>query len=191
MTKTLFSALLASLLLLLMSTSFQSQAVPQLPTFSKIYNEQSDPFKDASAAIKMASQSKRNVLIEIGGNWCAWCHKMDAFLEQNPDIYQALHQNFVLLKVSVSDSNENAAFMQGLPPVLGYPHMYVSTAKGKVLLSKDTADFLTSGNYSRSAWLSFIEQWSFANNATNLATQAAITANKNSTSADPTTNSKS
>ncbi|MEW6999104.1 thioredoxin family protein [Colwelliaceae bacterium BS250] len=194
MTKALFQPLLASLFLVLLSTSFNSQAEQQLPTFSKEYNEQSDPFKDASAAIQMASQSKRNVLIEIGGNWCTWCHKMDAFLEKNPDIYQALHENFVLLKVSVSDTNENEAFMQGLPPVLGYPHMYVSTAKGKVLLSKDTADFLTSGNYSRTAWLSFIEQWSFTNNATNLATQAAMTANKNNASADVkdnSTNSKS
>ncbi len=158
-----------------LSVSFLATATADksliLPEYSKIYDEQRDPFQDAVAAISSATQTERNVLIEIGGNWCTWCHKMDAFLEKNPDIYQALHAKFVLLKVSVSDSNENADFMQGLPPVLGYPHMYVSTAKGKVLLSKDTAEFLRSGNYSRQQWLEFIEQWQFTNNDSNLLSQ--------------------
>lgn len=145
-----------------------------LPTYSTIYSEQSDPFQDAAAAIRAATASNRNVLIEIGGNWCTWCKKIDAFLEQNTDVYQALHANFVLLKVNVSDVNKNTAFMKGLPPVLGYPHMYVSTAQGKVLLSKDTADFLRSGSYSKEQWLSFIEEWQFANNDRNLAKQQKI-----------------
>ncbi|MFD2167212.1 thioredoxin family protein [Thalassotalea euphylliae] len=134
-------------------------AANDLPLYSKIYDDKRDPFKDAMAAIELAQQSERNVLIEIGGNWCTWCHKMDAFLEKNPDIYQKLHQEFVVLKVNVSDSNENEAFMKALPPVLGYPHMYVSTAAGKMVLSKDTAELQQDGQYSRERWLSFIEQW--------------------------------
>ena len=139
-----------------------------LPEYSKVYNDKRDPFKDATAAIELAQLTQRNVLIEIGGNWCGWCHKMDAFLAKNPDIYQALHRNFVLLKINVSDSNENEKFMSSLPPVLGYPHMYVSTNKGKMMLSKDTAELLDDDNYSRTAWLTFIEQWSLSNNAQNL-----------------------
>lgn len=130
-----------------------------LPLFSKIYDDTRDPFKDAIAAINLAKETNRNVLIEIGGNWCTWCHKMDAFLEKNPDVYQALHQEFVILKVSVSDTNENEAFMSGLPPVLGYPHMYVSTSAGKMILSKDTAELQENGQYSAANWMSFIEQW--------------------------------
>ncbi|OUS28166.1 thioredoxin family protein [Thalassotalea sp. 42_200_T64] len=153
-----------------------------LPLYSKIYDEQRDPFKDAAAAITLAKQTNRNVLIEIGGNWCTWCHKIDDFLAKNPDIYQQLHNNFVLLKVSVSDSNENSEFMKSLPPVLGYPHMYVATGKGKMILSKDTAEFLHSsdlsgklaGTYSRAAWLEFIDLWAARNNAQNLAKKDQI-----------------
>ncbi|WP_448546997.1 thioredoxin family protein [Thalassotalea fusca] len=130
-----------------------------LPLYSKVYDDKRDPFADAKDAISLANRTGRNVIIEIGGNWCTWCHKMDAFLAENPDIYQLLHQKYVLLKINVSDSNENEAFMKGLPPVLGYPHMYVSTGQGKMLLSKDTADFLTNGQYSREAWLSFLNKW--------------------------------
>jgi len=130
-----------------------------LPAYSTRYDDQRDPFKDALDAIKLALESQRNVLIEIGGNWCTWCHKMDAFLEQNPDVYQALHANFVVLKINVSDSNENEKFMQVLPPVLGYPHMYVSTAQGKMILSKDTAELQENGRYSAERWLEFINKW--------------------------------
>lgn len=130
-----------------------------LPEYSANYDDKRDPFKDAVAAIKLAGETNRNVLIEIGGNWCTWCHKMDAFLAKNPDIYQQLHSEFVILKINVSDSNENEAFMKGLPPVLGYPHMYVSTATGKMILSKDTAELQSDGKYSREEWLEFIKQW--------------------------------
>jgi len=131
----------------------------ELPEYSQIYSEQRDPFKDAVAAIKLAQKTNRNVLIEIGGTWCTWCHKMDVFLEKNPDVYHQLHSKFVLLKVSVSDANENEDFMKSLPPVLGYPHMYVSTSAGKMILSKDTAELLENGQYSTQRWLTFIKDW--------------------------------
>ncbi|MFT5756889.1 MAG: thioredoxin-related protein [Alteromonadaceae bacterium] len=130
-----------------------------LPVYSTSYDEQRDPFKDAVAAIKLAKQTNRNVIIEIGGNWCTWCHKMDSFLENNPEIYQQLHSKYVLLKINVSDTNENEEFMKSLPPVLGYPHMYVSTSSGKMLLSKDTAELLENNQYSREHWLAFINKW--------------------------------
>lgn len=138
---------------------FNAQANDKLPDYSVVYDDKRDPFSDAVAAIKLAKQTNRNVLIEIGGTWCTWCHKMDAFLEKNPEVYQALHDNFVVLKVSVSDANENEAFMKSLPPVLGYPHMYVSTSAGKMLLSKDTAELQEDGKYAKNNWLSFIDEW--------------------------------
>jgi thiol:disulfide interchange protein len=131
----------------------------ELPKYSKVYDDKSDPFKDANAAITLAKKTQRNVLIEIGGNWCTWCKKMDEFLVKNPEVYQKLHNEFVLLKVSVSDSNENEAFMKSLPPVLGYPHMYVSTSSGKMVLSKDTAELLDGEQYSKKQWLAFLNKW--------------------------------
>ena len=133
--------------------------VSELPKFSLVYDETSDPFVDATDALALAKKTNRQVLIEIGGNWCIWCHRIDAFLETNPDVFQALHSQYVLLKVSVNDTNENTDFMKSLPPVLGYPHMYVSTAEGKMLLSKDTAELLGDNGYSKSQWLTFINKW--------------------------------
>lgn len=141
----------------------------ELPFYSKYYDDKRDPFKDAANAITLAQKTDRNVLIEIGGNWCTWCKKMDAFLDVNPHVYEALHQKYVVLKINVSDSNENEAFMKALPPVLGYPHMYVSTASGKMILSKDTAELLEGSNYSEQRWLAFLNKWQASQNEQNVA----------------------
>lgn len=143
------------------------ESVKELPLYSKIYDDKRDPFKDAQAAIKLAQATDRNVLIEIGGTWCTWCHKMDAFLADNPKIYQQLHDKYVVLKISVSDSNENEAFMKSLPPVQGYPHMYVSTNSGRMLLSKDTAELLDNLEYSTVYWSAFLDKWQAKNNKEN------------------------
>ncbi len=146
----------------------QAKTELNLPLYSSVYDEKRDPFKDAVSAIQLAKLTDRNVLLEIGGNWCTWCHKMDTFLAKNSDIYQKLHSEYVLLKINVSDANDNAEFMKSLPPTLGYPHMYISTAAGKMILSKDTAELLSGGDYSRDAWLSFLEQWKLENNSLNI-----------------------
>ncbi|WP_019029669.1 thioredoxin family protein [Colwellia piezophila] len=163
----IFSILLISLSLFLTNitaaNSASTTSTADLPTYSTSYDEQRDPFKDATAALTLAKATNRQVLIEIGGDWCTWCHKMDNFLAKNPEVYHALHSQYVLLKVNVSDSNENNDFMKSLPPVLGYPHMYVSTAQGKMILSKDTAELLDDNNYSKVQWLSFLTQWSVEN----------------------------
>lgn len=145
-----------SVFLLLSSSVF---AVEPLPEYSQHYDETRDPFVDAKAAIKLAKETNRQILIEVGGKWCTWCTKIDEFLVDNPEVAKALHESYVLLKVNVSDTNENAEFMKGLPPVLGYPHMYVSTSSGKMLLSKDTAELLDGENYSVKNWMSFINKW--------------------------------
>lgn len=152
-----------------LSTFANATTPTDLPFYSKYYDDQRDPFKDAAEAIELAQKTDRNVLIEIGGNWCTWCKKMDAFLEVNPHVYQALHQKYVLLKINVSDSNENDAFMKALPPVLGYPHMYISTARGKMILSKDTAELLEGSKYSEQRWLAFLNKWQASRNDQNVA----------------------
>ena len=130
-----------------------------LPAYSLKYDPARDPFKDGHAAIELANKTQRRILIEVGGDWCKWCHLMDRFLEENPDIKTRIHQTFVMLKINVSDANDNRKFLSSFPKPLGYPHMYVSDSDGSVLFSKDTADFLVNGKYSRQRFIEFSNRW--------------------------------
>lgn len=130
-----------------------------LPDYSQNYDAKRDPFKDGHDAIALAQKTHRRILIEVGGNWCKWCHVMDRFFTNNPDIHSKLHQAFVILKINVSDENDNQAFLSSFPRPLGYPHMYISETNGELLASKDTAEFMADGKYSRQKFLQFINHW--------------------------------
>ena len=148
------------------SIALPTHASEPLPDYSTQYDPLSDPFKDGSNAVKLAQQTNRRILIEVGGDWCQWCHKLDAFLDKNPDIKHRLHNTFVMLKVNVSDTNDNSQFLKAFPEPLGYPHMYVTETDGNILWSKDTADFLVNGQYSRQQFNLFFDRWDINNKTT-------------------------
>lgn len=130
-----------------------------LPEYSIKYDPTRDAFKDGRDAIQLAKTTQRHILIELGGDWCKWCHVLDTFLNENSEIKAKLHETFVVLKINVSDTNDNAEFLAAFPRPLGYPHMYVADGNGSILLSKDTADFLYQGQYSQQRFHDFFEQW--------------------------------
>ncbi len=134
-------------------------ASPALPAYSQSYDPARDPFADGRAAIKLAQESNRRVLIEVGGNWCGWCLQLDKFLNENQQISEQLHRHFVVLKVNVSDTNNNAEFMAGFPKPLGYPHIYIAETNGQIILSKDTAQLLENARYSVQRFQQFIDKW--------------------------------
>lgn len=134
-------------------------AQPPLPPYSQVYDPARDPFADGRDALKLARETNRRVLIEVGGDWCRWCHVLNKFLAENSQIREQLHRNFVILKVNVSEANDNAGFMAGFPKPLGYPHIYITEADGRIIYSKDTAELLENSRYSTQRFQQFINKW--------------------------------
>lgn len=135
----------------------------ELPQYSLRYDPQRDAMQDGYAAIKLAKATHRRILIEVGGDWCKWCHVLDRFLNEHSDVKTQLHKTFVLLKVNVSEENDNQNFLKVFPAPLGYPHMYVMESNGKLLLSKDTGEFLVNGKYSKKRFKEFFEKFKLTN----------------------------
>jgi hypothetical protein len=130
-----------------------------LPAYSLVYDPARDPFADGRAALRLAQDTNRRVLIEVGGDWCRWCHVLEKFLAENQQIREHLHHHFVILKVNVSETNDNAEFMAGFPKPLGYPHMYITEADGSIILSKDTFELQENSRYSVQRFQQFIDKW--------------------------------
>lgn len=151
------------LLLALLSTGTLAESkqlsTPELPIFSRVYDPDRDAFADARAAIDLASKTQRGVLIELGGDWCRWCHRLEGFLKDHPALWQRLHSQFVVLKVNVSDANDNADFLSAFPETQGYPHMFVARGNGSVVHSQDTLEFLVEGRYSEPRFHAFLDRW--------------------------------
>lgn len=137
----------------------QNVFAEQLPVYSIAYDSNRNALQDGRDAVKLAKATNRRILIELGGDWCKWCHKLDRYLNKNPNIKKQLHQTFVLLKVNVSDENDNHEFLKVFPRASGYPYMYVTEKNGKLLLSKSMTQFFVDGNYSAKRFSSFFKRW--------------------------------
>lgn len=152
-------------LTILFFLSFISTAFAEtLPAYSLHYDPERDALQDGRDAIKLATKTERRILIKLGGDWCKWCHIMDNFFNTHPAIKSQLHQTFVVLKVNVSDENDNSEFLKVFPPSSGYPHMYVTESNGKLLLSNDMTQFLVNGKYSEQKFKAFFKRWAKAKN---------------------------
>ena len=102
--------------LVLWGAQAETSHAQELPAYSLGYDPARDPFADGREALRLARETGRMVLIEVGGDWCSWCHVLDRFLNQHAAISTTLHQRFVVLKVNVDDSNDNAGFLSAFPP---------------------------------------------------------------------------
>ena len=118
-----------------------------------------DAAKDIADAVAEAKRSGRRVLLDVGGEWCIWCHKLDEFFEKNPDVAKLLHTNYVVVKVNFSPENKNEAVLSRYPEIAGYPHFFVLDETGKVLRSQNTGDLEEGDHHDREKVVAFLREW--------------------------------
>jgi thiol:disulfide interchange protein len=106
----------------------------------KPFDPTRDSNKDLHAAIEQARMEHKNILMDVGGNWCPWCILLDRTLNDDPELHALLEKNYVLLHVNFSRENENLNFLGPYPKAKGYPAWYVLSPKGKLLKAEDTSE---------------------------------------------------
>ncbi len=165
MIKRMLGVLICCVVLLAGCKSAEKEKPAPTPTpdyplfFVAAYDPGRDPAVDLANAVSEAQQSGRRILLDIGGDWCGWCHILDDFIEQHAEINQALRQNFVIMKVNYSQDNFNDAFLQQFPAAAGYPHFYVLESDGTLLHSQNTAELEEGQSYNSAVFMTFIDQW--------------------------------
>lgn len=118
-----------------------------------------DAAKDIADAVAEANRSGRRVLLDVGGEWCIWCHKLDEFFATNPDAAELLQANYVAVKVNFSPENENQAVLSRYPEIPGYPHFFVLDESGTVLHSQGTGDLEEGDHHDRDKVMAFLRKW--------------------------------
>ena len=122
-----------------------------------------DPARDAAAdvatAAKQAKAQGKRVLVDVGGEWCSWCHILDRFVAANADIRALRDANYVWVKVNWSKENKNEALLSRWPKINGYPHFFVLDADGKLLHSQDTGSLESGKDYDHAKLGAFLKTW--------------------------------
>lgn len=118
-----------------------------------------DPTADLKNAVALARTGGKRIILDVGGEWCVWCHILDGYLLANPDLAKILNDNYVLLKINMSEENENKTFLSAYPEISGYPHLFVLETDGTFLHSQDTAPLESKKSYDKALFKEFLLKW--------------------------------
>ena len=124
------------------------------------YDSKADPFVQLDQGVAQAKAEDKLVLLISGGDWCIWCHYLNAFVKNDAEIERDLYDTFVVVKVYVGDENKNDAFFSNWPEAGGAPHFWVFSTDGNLLSSQPTL-VLEDGDksYDKQKFLAFIARW--------------------------------
>lgn len=157
MKKTIFTLALA----LVANITIMAQS--SLP---KVYNEKINPMTQLDQTISKASKSKKNIIVQLGGNWCIWCLRFADFISKDAEIKSTIEENYEYIHVNIprrgTPEEKLAEPLQkrlAYAGRFGYPALVVLSADGKVLHIQDSS-FLESGNgYDSKKVLRFLKCW--------------------------------
>lgn len=123
------------------------------------YDPARDPVTDLEATVQRAQAEGKRILLDVGGEWCSWCHALDAYIQQNEAVREALQRHFLIMKVNYGKENSNQAFLSHYPEIPGYPHLYVLERDGTFLHSQGTAPLEKDLSYNEEVFLAFLKKW--------------------------------
>lgn len=122
-----------------------------------------DPLRNADQdirdAIVEAKRSNRRILLEVGGEWCSWCHILDNYFEAHPDLVALRDKSYVTLKINFSEENPNKEVLSRYGPISGYPYIFVLESDGKLLHSQDTSVLESGRSYDLGTFTTFLTTW--------------------------------
>ncbi|MEO6566889.1 MAG: thioredoxin family protein [Casimicrobiaceae bacterium] len=122
-----------------------------------------DPARDAAAdlatAVAQAKAQGKHVLVDVGGEWCSWCHILDRFIGANADVRTLRDHGYVWVQVNWSKENRNEALLSRWPKIVGYPHLFVLDGDGRLLHSQDTGALESGKDYERAKFIAFLKAW--------------------------------
>lgn len=129
---------------------------------TKLYNPLANVEKDVTAALSKAKAEKKHVLLQIGGNWCVWCYRFDAFVKADSTIQKVMNDNFVVYHLNYSPENKNLDYLKklGFPQRFGFPVMVILDANGNRLHTQDSGLLEQGKSYHKGQVIGFLRNWS-------------------------------
>ena len=132
----------------------------QKPMTTQLYDPTRDPFEDFLAALAQARAEKKHILVEVGGDWCVWCGRLETFITSHADLAEARSRYYVTVKVYSGDDPSCCwDFINRLPDHDSLPQFIVYDTRSKVLCSQPTDPFEVGESYEHDKVLAFLQTW--------------------------------
>ena len=125
---------------------FGIAAMAQDLTKFKLYNPEANAKKEIEVVVKQAKESGKNVLVQIGGNWCIWCARFNDFVTKDKSLDSLMNVNYIVYHLNYSKENTNSDLLKKyqFPQRFGFPVFIILDGKGD-LVHTQTSWYLESG----------------------------------------------
>ena len=146
--------LLLLLVVLLGATAYSQET-------ARIYDPEADAAAEVEQAIRLAGLEDKHVLVMVGGNWCSWCRRLNAFILEDQQIDSLIQAEYIWVKVNYSKENKNLDLLEdlGLPQRMGFPVMVILDEEGKRLHTQNSWYLEEDKSYSKDKLMSFLNEW--------------------------------
>jgi thioredoxin-related protein len=134
----------------------------KLTDTAKLYNPAADAKADIADAVKKAAAEHKNVLLQIGGNWCIWCIRFNNLVSTDPDLNKYLRDNYVVVHVNYSKENMNEKLLAelGYPQRFGFPVFVVLDDKGNRIHTQNSGYLEEGKGHGKDKVMEFFKGWS-------------------------------
>src|SRR6476620_3164981 len=129
---------------------------------TKLYDPRANAAKDVAQLVEKAKAEKKHVLLQVGGNWCVWCYRFNAFVQLDPVLKKLVDQNYVVYHLNYSPENKNLDYLNtiGYPQRFGFPVFVVLDANGQRLHTQDSGLLEKEKSYDKAKVKTFLQAWS-------------------------------
>lgn len=127
-----------------------------------LYHPEENAKKEIANAVSAAKQAKKNVFIQVGGNWCIWCARFNEFITGDKSIDSLVNGNYIVYHMNYSSENKNEALLEKYkyPQRFGFPVFLILDNEGN-LIHTQNSEYLESGkSYDKEKVMSFLKEWS-------------------------------
>ncbi|HEX5002214.1 MAG TPA: thioredoxin family protein [Bacteroidia bacterium] len=109
----------------------------------------------------VAKNQHKQVLLQIGGNWCRWCLMFNKFCENDVTVDSILKADYIVGHINYSKENPNPETMQrlGYPQRFGFPVFVILDGEGTRLHTQNSAYLEKGEGYDSKKVSEFLLQW--------------------------------
>jgi len=123
------------------------------------FDPKRDAASDIQAAVAEAHRAGKRVIVDVGGDWCQYCHQMDELFQLHPELLELREKNFVTVAVYYGSDKKNEQALSRYPKLKGIPHYYVLDGNGSVVQSQHLTELRTGANYDPDKMKEFLTKW--------------------------------
>src|SRR5437868_6128406 len=142
--------------------------IPAISLFSQdmakfhLYIPEENAEKGIADAVKKAKAEGKNVLIQIGGNWCIWCARFNDFVSSDNTLDSTMKANYVVYHLNYSKENHNAELLAKYqyPQRFGFPVFLILNSKGELIHTQNSGYLEEGKSYNKEKVDGFFNDWS-------------------------------